>query len=61
MHSYLSSCLRCAMLQWKCLLVLEKFENERLLKIVPAALGKMGSGGTLHLPTWKLPKDTVKK
>ena len=49
------------MWQWKRLLVLEKFENDRLPKIMPAAFGKMGFKSTLDLPTWKLAKVTAKK
>ena len=49
------------MLQRKGLLVLEKFENEGLPKIVPAAFGKMGSMSTLDFPIWKPPKATAKK
>ena len=49
------------MLQWKGLLVLEEFENERLLKIMPAASGKMGSESALDLHIWKPPKATAKK
>ena len=49
------------MLQWKRLLVLEKFKNERLSKIVLAVFGKMGFKSIVDLPTWKLPKATAKK
>ena len=50
------------MLQWKGLLVvLEDFENDRLPKIVQAALTKMGFKSTLDLPTWKPPKATAKE
>ena len=49
------------MLQWKRSLVMEKFENEHLPKIVPSAFGKMGSKSTLDLPIWKRPKATAKK
>ena len=49
------------MLQWKPLLVLEKYENERLTKIARPACGKMGFTSTLDLPTWKPPKATAKK
>ena len=49
------------MSQWKLLLVLEKFENDRLTEIVPAAFRELGFKSTFDLPTWKLPKVTAKK
>ena len=49
------------MLHWKRLLVMDKFENERLRKIVPAAFGEMEFKSILDLPTWKPPKETAKK
>ena len=48
------------MLQCKCFLVFEKFENECLPKIVPASFGKVGYKRTLDSP-WKLPKANAKK
>ena len=49
------------MLQWKRLLVLEEFENERLPKIMPATFTKTGFKSTLDLPIWKPRKATAKK
>ena len=49
------------MLQWKVLLVMEEFENERLQKIAPAPFGKMRPKSTLDLSSWKPPKAVTRK